>query len=170
MFNLLDQIPPEEFSELKEQIKKYATAMGGKNPFLNLLDTIRETTPHPLTSKKTVLEFQSGLMKWNKQIFRNNLIELSIQMNARNESSSNLMPLSSHKTYKNVSNMLRSLSPLTISVFLSESPSVVLFKTKAFRIIDKNTTQLEPLFEILFFAPMTTAKKLVSLAFDDSVE
>jgi len=167
MLNVLDQLPQEELKDLKLQIKKYATAMGGINPFLTLLETIRNTSPHPLTSKKTVLEFQSGLMKWNKQIYRNNLIMLSIRMNARTENSANLMPTLEDKTYKNVSNMLRSLSPLVITVALGIGSSEVLFKTKAFRIIDKNTTELEPLFEILFFATMTTAKKLVNLAFEE---
>lgn len=167
MFNVLDQLPQEELKDLKVQIKKYVTIMGGINPFLTLLETIRNTSPHPLTSKKTVLEFQSGLMKWNKQIYRDNLIMLSIRMNARTENSANLMPMLEDKTYKNVSNMLRSLSPLTITVVLGLESSEVLFKTKAFRIIDKNTTELEPLFEILFFTPMITAKKLVNLAFEE---
>lgn len=167
MFNLLEQLPNNELQELKIKIKEYVTAMGGINPFLTLLETIRETSPHPLTSKKTALEFRGGVMKWNKQIYRDNLIMLSIRMNARDENSTNLMPTMEDKTYKNVSNMLRSLSPLTITVSLGADGSELLFKTKAFKIIDKNTTQLEPLFEILFFAPMTTAKKLVNMAFEE---
>ncbi|MDD5406915.1 MAG: hypothetical protein PHE73_08275 [Sulfurovaceae bacterium] len=162
MYHLINQLSQESKNELKQKLDSYATAMGGKNAFLKLLEAIRNTSPHPLVSKKTALEFSGGLMKWNKQIHRNNLSMLSVQMNERTEDNANLMPERDHKSYKNISNMLRTLSPLTISVAMNSDKSKVIFEEKAFKIVDADTTIMEPFFELLFFAPISLTKKLIN--------
>ncbi len=162
MYHPIKQLSQESREKLEQQINSYAIAMGGKNAFLKLLEAIRNASPHPLVSKKTALEFSGGLMKWNKQIHRNNLSMLSIQMNARTEDNANLMPSRDNKSYKNISNMLRTLSPLSVSVALNSDKTTAIFETKAFKIIDTDTTVMEPLFELLFFAPISVAKKLIN--------
>lgn len=162
MYHPINQLSQESKDELEQKINSYAEALGGKNAFLKLLETIRNTSPHPLVSRKTALEFSGGLMKWNKQIHRNNLSMLSIQMNARTDDNANLMPSREHKSYKNISNMLRTLSPLAISVAMNNDKNNIIFATKAFRIVNADTTIMEPFFELLFFAPISMSKKLIN--------
>lgn len=162
MYHPIKHLSQESKEELEHQINNYVIAIGGKNAFLKLLETIRNTSPHPLVSKKTVLEFSGGLMKWNKQIHRNNLSMLSIQMNARTEDNPNLMPNRDHKSYKNISNMLRTISPLSVSVTLNSDKTNIIFETKAFKIVDADTTTMEPFFELLFFSPISATKKLIN--------
>jgi hypothetical protein len=147
---------------LRDQLLSYAASIGGKNSFLKLLETIRKTTPNPLISKTALMRFPKGVMKWNKNIHRDNLTLLSTQMNARSETDQNLMAPKEHKSYKNVTNMLRALGTLTFTVIMNSGADGKGFEVKAFEMPDKKTTLLNPLFEILFFCPLNTTKKLLN--------
>jgi len=133
-----------------------------KNSFLKLLETIKKTTPNPLLSKTSLLRFPKGIIKWNKTIHRDNLTLLSIQMKNRSEENQNLMAPKDHKTYKNVTNMLRALGTLTFTVIMNTETDGKGFEVKAFDMPDENTTLMNPFFEILFFCPVNTTKKLLN--------
>lgn len=147
---------------LRDQLLSYAAAIGGKNSFLKLLETIHRTSPHPLVSKTGLLRFPKGLIKWNKNVHRDNLSLLSTRLNARTDENQNLMASPEDKNYKNVTNMLRSLSPLTFTVAMNNEADGTGFSFKAFDIIDENTTVIAPMFEIFFFCPVNVAKKLIN--------
>ncbi|TDA64144.1 hypothetical protein E0765_05390 [Sulfuricurvum sp. IAE1] len=158
----LHQLNEAEKILLRDQLLGYASAIGGKNSFLKLLETIHRTSPHPLVSKTALLRFPKGLIKWNKNIHRDNLSLLSTRLNARKEGNANLMASSEDKNYKNVTNMLRSLSPLTFTVAMNNEADGAGFSFKAFDIIDENTTVITPMFELFFFCPVSVAKKLLN--------
>lgn len=147
---------------LRDQLLALANSIGGKNSFLKLLETIRKTSPHPLISKTSFLRFPKGMIKWNKNVHRDNLALLSTRMNARTDENQNLMVSSEDKSYKDVINMLRSLGPLTFIATMNNEQDGKGFSIKAFEIIDENTTLLNPLFEILFFCQVNIAKKLLN--------
>lgn len=147
---------------LRDQLLVYANSIGGKNAFLKLLETIKNTSPHPLVSKTSLLRFPKGLMKWNKNVHRNNLTLLSTRLNSRTEENQNLMVACEDKSYKNITNMIRSLGPLTFTVMMNNEADGSGFSFKAFDIIDENTTLLNPIFEIFFFCPVTVAKKIIN--------
>ena len=132
------------------------------NSFLKLLETIKNTSPHPLISKSSLLRFPKGLIKWNKNVHRDNLTILSTRMNARTEENQNLMVSKEDKSYKNVVNMLRSLGPLNFTVAMNNESDGKGFTFKAFDIIDEDTTVMNPIFEIFFFCPVNVTKKVLN--------
>ncbi|MCK9374325.1 MAG: hypothetical protein M0P91_14180 [Sulfuricurvum sp.] len=151
---------------LRDQLLAYAANMGGKNSFLKLLETIKKTSPHPLISKTSLLRFPKGVIKWNKNVHRDNLALLSTQMNARTEESPNLMAAQEDKNFKKITNMLRSLGPLTFTISMNNESDGKGFSFKAFNIIDDETTVMNPIFEIFFFCPVNVTKKILN--FTDS--
>lgn len=156
------QLNNDEKILLRDQLLAYAASVGGKNSFLKLLETIKKTTPNPLISKTSLLRFPKGILKWNKTIHRDNLSLLSIQMKNRSEENQNLMAPKEHKTYKNVTNMLRALGTLTFTIIMNNEADGKGFEVKAFEMPDENTTLMNPFFEILFFCPINTTKKLLN--------
>jgi hypothetical protein len=146
----------------RDQLLVYAGSIGGKNSFLKLLETIRKTHPNPLISKTSLLRFPKGILKWNKNVHRDNLTLLSIQMGKRTEENQNLMAPKEHKTYKNVTNMLRALGTLTFTVIMNTEADGKGFVLNAFEMPDDETTLMNPYFEILFFCPLNTTKKLLN--------
>lgn len=160
------QLPSADKIILRDQLLVYAALIGGKNSFLKLLETIKNTSPHPLISKNSLLRFPKGLIKWNKNVHRDNLTILSTRMNARTEENPNLMVSKDDKSYKNVVNMLRSLGPLNFTVAMNNEADGKGFTFKAFDIIDEDTTVMNPIFEIFFFCPVNVTKKVLN--FTDS--
>lgn len=154
---------------LQAQLLTLASSIGGKNAFLKLIETIRKTTPNPLISKTSLLRFAKGLVRWNKTVHRDNLTLLSTQMNARTDENQNLMVSKEHKNYKAVTNMLRALGSLSFTVSMHSEEDGKGFSTKAFDIIDDETTQLNPIFEILFFCPVNITKKLLNFTVKEGV-
>lgn len=147
---------------LRDQLLSYAASIGGKNSFLKLLEAIKNTSPHPLISKNTIVRFPKGAIRWSKNVHRDNLSLLSTRMNARSEENQNLMVPKEDKMYKNVINMLRSLGPLTFTVAMNNESDGKGFTFKAFDIVDDETTLMNPIFEIFFFCPVNVAKKLIN--------
>ena len=164
------QLSDAEKILLRDQLLAYAASIGGKNSFLKLLETIRKTHPHPLISKTSLLRFPKGLMKWNKNVHRDNLALLSIQMNNRTDENQNLMAPKEHRTYKNVTNMLRALGTLTFTVTMSQETDGKGFEIKAFDMPDGETTLMNPFFEILFFCPLNTIKTLLNFETKENAE
>lgn len=147
---------------LRDQLLAFAALIGGKNSLLKLLETIRKTSPHPLISKTALLRFPKGLIKWNKNVHRDNLSLLSTRMNARTDENQNLMATKEDKSYKNIANMLRSLGPLTFIVAMNNKEDGTGFSFKAFEIIDSDTTLMAPMFEIFFFCSVSVSKKILN--------
>lgn len=147
---------------LRDQLLAFAALIGGKNSLLKLLETIRKTSPHPLISKTALLRFPKGLIKWNKNVHRDNLSLLSTRMNARTDENQNLMTSKEDKSYKNVANMLRSLGPLTFTVAMNKEEDGTGFSFKAFEIVDSDTTLMTPMFELFFFCSVSISKKILN--------
>lgn len=147
---------------LRDQLLAFAALIGGKNSLLKLLETIRKTSPHPLISKTALLRFPKGLIKWNKNVHRDNLSLLSTRMNARTDDNQNLMVSKEDKSYKNVANMLRSLGPLTFTVAMNKEEDGTGFSFKAFEIVDSDTTLMTPMFELFFFCSVSISKKILN--------
>lgn len=158
------QLSDAEKILLRDQLLIYAHAVGGKNAFLRIVETIRHTSPHPLLSKTSLLRFPKGAIQWNKPIHRDNFALLSSQMRERTQENHNLMVDQNHKLFKSVTNMLRALGTLTIRVTMNGTEEGEGFTLKAFDIPDETTTLLNPFFEMLFFCPITIIKKVLNFS------
>jgi hypothetical protein len=156
------QLSSAEKCALRDQLLGYAATVGGKNAFLKLLETIKRTSPNPLLSKSPNLHFPKGVIRWNKSIHRDTLAILSNRLNARHEENQNLMVPNTSKEYKNVTNMLRTLSPLAFTITMSSETDGAGFSFKGFEIIDDETTIINPIFELFFFCSPNVAKKLIN--------
>lgn len=165
-----NQVNNDEKILLHDQLLAYAAAVGGKNSFLKLIETIKKTTPNPLLSKTSLLRFPKGILKWNKSIHRDNLTLLSIQMKNRSEENQNLMAPKEHRTYKDVTNMLRALGTLSFTVIMNTEADGKGFELKAFDMPDSETTLMNPFFEIIFFCPVNTTKKLLNFEEKESTD
>lgn len=162
MAHFLEKLEEKDKILLRDELLELGKILGGKNAFLKIIESIRRSSPHPLVSKDPMLRFVGGYIKWNKNVHKNNLMLLSIQMNTRNDEGQNLMPHSDNKNYKNICNMLRSLSPLTFEVVLNSNPQTTVFCFKIFDIIDSDITYMNKVFEVIFFSPVNIVKKLLN--------
>ena len=143
----------------KEQITSYAQAIGGKNYFLQLIEAIRATNPHPLMSKDYSFRFAHGIVKWKKVIFKEKVI-LLIKLLKDREEDGNLIPKKGDKGYKTIMNLLRTMGPMEFQISPKNSKNGGGFILHPFDIIDKNTLRLNFMFEVLFFLPIYVVKQV----------
>ena len=157
-FNNLDDAAKAAYHN---QLTKCADAFGGTNFFLQLLEAIRKTKPHPLTAKHCEFKFSRGIVKWEKVIFKDKFTLLTNVRVAENEEG-NLIPPEDDKSYKKVMNLLRTLQPIEFVVTPKNNNDGPGFSFHAFDIIDKQTTRINPVFDALFFCSVDTIKKVLS--------
>jgi len=138
-----------------------ANAFGGKNFFLQLLEAIRETKPHPLTASNSEFSIELGTISWNKVIF-NDKLQLLIKARVNEGKQNNLLPDKDEKQYKKILNVVRTLKPVVFNVKPADKESGLGFYFQAFEMIDDETTKLNPLFDALFFCSIDTVKKALN--------
>jgi hypothetical protein len=155
-FNELNDLEKKTYHD---QLLEYATSVGGKNYFLQLLEAIRKTKPHPLIAKNSEFKFANGSIKWNKVIFQD---KITLLMKVRVNAKDNLLPKKDDKSYKNVVNLVRTLNPIKFEVKPAKREDGAGFEIHPFDIIDENTTRLNPLFDAIFFCSVDTVKKVLN--------
>ncbi|HFU74559.1 MAG TPA: hypothetical protein ENK65_03300 [Helicobacteraceae bacterium] len=157
-FNALDTA-----SKLKyhQELLQAAEAFGGQNFFLQLLEAIRKSKPHPLVSKNCEFKFSRGKVSWDKVIF-NDKLALLLKVRLNESDTGNLLPSEEDKSYKKIMNLLRTLKPIHFTVYPKNRSDGEGFNVHAFDIIDAKTTRLNPLFDALFFCAIETVKKVLS--------
>lgn len=154
-----DSLDTEKKQDLKKQLIKYASSIGGKNHFLSLIEAIRKSRPHPLMAKEACFRFNKGNIKWEKVIFKEK-VNLLIAWIRDNEKNNNLMPKDGDRNYKTVMNLLRTIGPMKFEVRPKNSKDGDGFTLSPIEIIDKNTCEINFMFEVLFFLPIQLIKKI----------
>jgi len=157
-FNKMDDAAKAAYHR---QLTKCAESFGGTNFFLQLLEAIRKSKPHPLMAKHMEFRFSRGIVMWNKVIFKDKLT-LLMKVRAEAGEEGNLLPAEEDKNFKKVMNLLRTLQPIEFEVRPKNQNDGEGFKVHAFDIVDKKTTRLNPLFDALFFCSVDTVKKALS--------
>ncbi|CAA6821022.1 MAG: Unknown protein [uncultured Sulfurovum sp.] len=137
-----------------------ANNYGGLNFFLQLLEALRDTSPHPLSSRHQDFLFDLGDIRWGKTIF-NDKIELIKETRLNRRMKESFLPDTQDKKYKKIFNLIRTLEPITFSVRPNLRDDGEGFDFKAFETKDKRIT-LNPLFEALFFCSIDTVKKVLN--------
>lgn len=140
---------------------EHAELFGGKNFFLQLLEAIRKSKPHPLIAKNKAFRFSRGTITWSKVIFQDKL-SLLLAVRADEGKNGTLLPSPEDKSYKKVLNLLRTLGPIEFEVTPKHLKDGDGFHLKAFDIIDENTTKLNPVFDAIFFCSVETIKKVLN--------
>ena len=157
-FNNLDDAAKSAYHK---QLTKCADAFGGTNFFLQLLEAIRKVKPHPLTAKHSEFRFSRGIVKWEKVIFKDKFTLLTAIRVTENEDG-NLLPDKEDKSYKKVMNLLRTIQPIEFEVLPKNQKDGDGFTFRAFDIVDKDVTRMNPVFDALFFCSVDTIKKVLS--------
>lgn len=154
-----DSIDDEVKQDLKNQLIKNATALGGKNHFLSLIEAIRMAHPHPLMAKDASFRFKKGLIKWKKVIYKDK-VNLLMKLIENSDGNKNLMPEKGDRNYKTVRNLMMTIGPIKFEVRPKNSKDGEGFIFNLIEIIDKNTCQLSFMFEVLFILPIKLVKKI----------
>ncbi len=157
-YNSLDEKAKKDFNK---QLSECAQALGGKNYFLQLVESIRDTRPHPLMAKKAKFHFSQGTVKWKKVIYKDK-IHLLIKLMNENQSAGNLMPQKGSAGFKTVLNLLRTLGPMTFEVKPKNGGDGDGFILHPFDRIDAQTTRLNYMFDAVFFLPIHIVKKALT--------
>jgi len=157
-FNNLDDTLKAEYHK---QLLEYAEKFGGKNFFLQLLEAIRKTKPHPLIAKNCEFRFSRGTIKWGKVIFKDKLT-LLLDIRINESKNGTLLPDKEDKKYKKVMNLLRTLGPIEFDVTPKHLKDGDGFVMKPFEIVDEDTTRLNPIFDAIFFCSVDTIKKVLN--------
>ena len=144
-----------------EKLLACANNFGGKNFFLQLLEAIRETKPHPLVAGNSEFNIELGSVKWNKTIF-NDKLQLLIKARINESKQDNFLPDKEAKNYKKVLNVVRTLKPIVFHVRPADKENGSGFFFQAFDIIDEEKTKLNPVFDALFFCAVDTVKKVLN--------
>ena len=163
-----------DFDNLNDNGKKLAhdTLMeavnnfGGTNHFLQLLEAVRKTKPHPLMAKTSGFRFLLGTIKWEKVIFQDKL-DLLMQVRKQESKNGNLLPAKGSKEYKKVLNLIRTLAPIEFTVTPKEDDEAEGFTFKAFDLINEEITRINPLFDLIFFCSIETTKKIINYVAKD---
>ena len=138
-----------------------ANNYGGLNFFLQLVEKVRETSPHPLTSRHQDFLFDLGDIRWGKTIF-NDKIELIKETRQKRSKEASFLPLAEEKKHKKILNLIRTLEPITFSVRPNFRDDGEGFDFKAFETDEAKNVKLTPIFEALFFCSVDTVKKILN--------
>jgi hypothetical protein len=157
-FNTLND---EEKKINHEKLLDCANKFGGKNFFLNMLEEIRETKPHPLIASNSAFDMEMGSITWNKVIF-NDKLQLLLKARVNESAQDNLLPEENAKNYKKVLNVVRTLKPIVFHVKPANKEDGPGFFFQPFDIIDEEKTKLNPLFDAIFFCSVATVKKALN--------
>ena len=144
-----------------EKLITCAENFGGKNFFLQLLEAIRETKPHPLIAANSEFKIGLGSIKWNKVIF-NDKLQLLLKTRVNESAQNNFLPDRDAKNYKKVLNLVRTLKPIVFHVKPEENEDGAGFFFQPFDMIDEHTTKLNPIFDALFFCSVGSVKKMLN--------
>ena len=144
-----------------DQLMICVNAFGGTNFFLQLLEGIRKTKPHPLMAKSSGFRFLLGTIKWEKVIFQDKL-DLLMKVRKQESKNGNIFPEKEDKEFKKVLNMVRTLAPIEFTVKPKEEAEGEGFTVKAFDVINEEITRINPIFDALFFCSIETTKKVIN--------
>lgn len=144
-----------------EKLLECANNFGGKNFFLQLLEAIRETKPHPLTAGNSEFKVGLGCIKWNKVIF-NDKLQLLQKARVKESEQNNFLPDVTEKNYKKVLNVVRTLKPIVFHVTPALKEDGPGFFFQPFDVIDETITKLNPIFDAIFFCSVETVKKILN--------
>jgi len=156
-FNNLDEAAK---TLIHDRLTECANSFGGANYFLQLLEAIRAAKTSPLLAKNCVFGFELGTIKWSKAIFEDKL-NLLVKARLHEGKNNNLLPKEDDQAFKRVLNLVRALKPIEFKVKPKNMKHGEGFTVMPLEVIDETTTRMDLIFDILFFAGIDTAKKIL---------
>jgi hypothetical protein len=138
-----------------------AMAIGGKNFFLSLIESLNESKNIPLLMADATFEFPNGTLSWSKPIFHENY-KLLIDSAKLRSATGNILPSKEDKRYKKIFNMVRAMKPLYFTINTNSS---TVHNTATFSplIGEGDTIKVHPVFKALFALPIEATKEALSI-------
>ena len=154
-----DSIGNDQKQAFKNQLIENATSLGGKNHFLSLIEAIRISGPNTLMAKDASFQSNKSLIKWNKVIYKDNVHPL-MKIIQYNDSHQNLMLKEGDHNYKEIKNLVRTISPIKFEVKPKNKKNGDGFIFNFIDIVNKDTCRLSFMFEVMFTLPIKLIKKI----------
>ena len=142
-------------------MRKCAENVGGTNFLLALIETLKATKPHSLTSNKRTIVSPNATIKWNKTVFKDKLSvieDILVHHRSSEEPNFNILANVSEKKRKNIINMAKTVAPIEFVVTPSDSECSG-FTFKIFESIEEGNIKINPLFVAMFFCSTEFTKK-----------
>lgn len=156
-FNKLDTNTKET---LHQEIISFANCLGGKNPFLKMIEELREQKPNPLLNKTGTFHTSKAKITLSKSMFKdtfNSLFDAIRKEEKTGDMLSGLAP----KDYKTTMNVMRTLRNVTITVESKEEGN----ESFEFSILDtsiEKKTKVTFIFKVIFFYHLDEARKALA--------
>lgn len=154
----------EEKTTLHTQLTKFANHVGGINPFLSVLEEIKEEKPKALLNKTAIYHSKYAKFMWGKSIFKDTLNLLYSAM-INEEKNGNIFTDLSPNDYKKTMNMIRAIKPIEVTAISKENEEKL-----SFSIVDTSVekqTKFTLLFKIFFFYNIDFAKEILNYKIED---
>ncbi len=156
----------EEKTALHTEILSHATAVGGKNFLLQLIEDVKTVEEDsPLVSKDKHFSFSKGFITWNKVIYKETF-DLLLTAIITEEREGDVLKGLKERDQKKVTNMLKTLKPIVITIKPKNIKEGEGFTLPIIDTSDAEKTKISLMFKILFFHNIEFAKK--ALAFQPS--
>ena len=146
----------EEKLETQKIVLKCMEVVGGRNHFLGMIESIKESAQHPLLNKTGKLHYSNGTISWGKQIFKEKVFALKDMFIKHQDD--NILTINNEKLSKEIRNCLKTMGKLE---FVITSKDDAEFKFLPFKTISETNVETTPLFQIIFFDSLNNTKRII---------
>lgn len=154
-----NQLSHDEKLDLQKKINDTIEKVGGQFNFFKMLEDVREVKRHPLSNKTGKFHFESGTINWDKHIYEDKIDVLKQAL--INASKSNLLSIDKEKLKKQVKNTAKTIVKIEFTIKNNNSKDGEDFSFKPFLVLEENTIELDPLFQIIFFDSINNTKNIL---------
>ncbi|MEA3353501.1 MAG: hypothetical protein U9Q33_06780 [Campylobacterota bacterium] len=149
----------EEKLELQKLLSNTIEALGGQFNFFTMLEDIRESKKHPLSNKTGKLHFKTGTISWDKHIFEDKVdILKQITIKCKED---NILSVENEKFKKQILNTAKTISKLEFTVNNKTNEASNLLVFKAFKTLDNENIEFDPIFQIIFLDSINNTKNIL---------
>ena len=146
----------EEKLETQKLVVKCMEAVGGRNHFLSMIESIKDSAQHPLVNKTGKLHYSNGTISWGKQIFKEKVFALKDMFIKHQDD--NILTINNEKLNKEIRNCLKTMGKLEFLITSKEGNE---FTFLPFNTISETNVETTPLFQIIFFDSLNNTKRII---------
>ncbi len=155
-----NDLSTDQKEQLHNDLLSKVAALGGVNPFLQMIEDIKASKPKALLNKTAIFHYSSGKLTWGKSIYKDTLNTLYTAM-VKEERDGDIIAGLKPKDYKNTMNMMRALKPVSITV-IPKDETCEGFELSILDATQEKKTKVDLMFKIIFFFNIEFAKKILS--------
>ncbi len=149
----------DEKIDIQKELNDCIEKLNGQFNFFRMIEDIRESKKHPLSNKTGKLHFKTGTISWDKHIFEDKIDVLKkVVINAPKN---NLLSVENDKLRKQLVNAAKTMAKLEFVVKNKDKKDGEGFSFKPFNVINDDSIEFNPLFQIIFFDSVNNTKKIL---------